>query len=204
MNPLLSVIVPVYNVEKTIETIINRVNSLPIEKEIIVVNDCSKDNTESILRGLSLDGLKVIHHVSNRGKAAAVRTGMQNATGEFIFIQNESLVFDPGDYLKLLEVIKNSGADIVLGVRFSKMHQGIRTLKVKNCFSTMILNILFGVKLHDWFTHYQLIRRESFLNLAPELKGTGIAFEILTKALRKKMRVMEAPILYGQEYNSHT
>jgi glycosyltransferase involved in cell wall biosynthesis len=190
MNPLLSIIVPVYNVEKTIETIISRVNNLPIEKEIIVVNDCSKDNTELILRGLSLDSLKVIHHVSNRGKAAAVLTGIGNATGEFIFIQNGNLGFDPGDYLKLLEAIKNSGADIVLGAR---------ALKVKNYFLTALLNILFGVKLHDWFSHYQLMRRESFLNLASELKGTDIVFEILTKALRKKMRVIEVPISNGQE-----
>jgi glycosyltransferase involved in cell wall biosynthesis len=205
MNPLLSVIVPVYNVENTVETIVSRVNNLPIEKEIIMVNDCSNDNTESILRGIPLDNLKVIHHVSNRGKAAAVRTGIQNATGEFILIQNERLDFDPGGYLKLWEAIKNSGADIVLGGRFSKTHQGILGLaKVKNYFLTVILNIIFSVKLDDWFTDYQLMRRESFLNLAPELKGADIAFEILIKALRKKMRVIEVPIFNGQKYTGHT
>ena len=191
---MISVILPVYNQEKSIEAVINKINNLAVEKEIIVVNDCSRDNTESILRGLYLNSLKVIHHVSNRGKAAAVRTGIQNATGEFILIQNGDLGYDSGDYLKLLEAIKDSGADIVLGARFSKMHQGTRVLKVKNYFSTMILNILFGVKLHDWFTRYQLMRRESFLNIEPELKGANMAFEILTKALRKKMRVMEVPI----------
>ncbi|MDP2927668.1 MAG: glycosyltransferase family 9 protein [Candidatus Omnitrophota bacterium] len=194
---MISVILPVYNQEKTIEAVINKVSNLSVEKEIIVVNDCSKDNTELILRGLSLNSLKVIHHVSNRGKAAAVRTGLQNATGEFILIQNGDLRYDPGNYLKLLGAIKDSGADIVLGARFSKMHQGTSGLaKVKNYFSTLILNILFGVKLYDWFTHCQLMRRESFLNLAPELKGADTAFEILTKALRKKMRVMEVPIFY--------
>lgn len=199
---MLSVIIPVYNQEKTIEAVINKVSNLSVEKEIIVVNDCSKDNTESILRGLSLNSLKVIHHISNRGKAAAVRTGIQNATGEFIYIQNGDLGLDSGDYLKLLEAIKDSGVDIVLGARFSKMHQGTRVLKVKNYFSTLILNILFGVKLHDWFTYYQLMRRESFLNLAPELKGADTAFEILTKAIRKKMCVMEVPIFHDQENTS--
>ncbi|MDO9066742.1 MAG: hypothetical protein Q7U96_06645, partial [Chloroflexota bacterium] len=116
-----------------------------------------------------------------------------------------NLGFDPGDYLKLLGAIKDSGADIVLGARFSKMHQGTSGLaKVKNYFSTLILNILFGVTLYDWFTHCQLMRRESFLNLAPELKGADTAFEILTKALRKKMRVMEVPIFHDQENTRHT
>ncbi|MFH0918388.1 MAG: glycosyltransferase family 2 protein [Candidatus Omnitrophota bacterium] len=192
---MISVILPVYNQEKTIESVINKINDLAIEKEIIVVNDGSKDNTESILRGLSLTSLKVIHHVSNRGKAAAVRTGVQNATGEFIFIQNEGFGIAPGDYLKLLEAIKNSGTDIVLGARVTK---------VKNYLSTLLLNILFGVKLQDWFTHCQLMRRASFLNLEPQLKNADNAFEILTKALRKKMRVMEMPICDDQENTSHT
>jgi glycosyltransferase involved in cell wall biosynthesis len=201
---MISVILPVYNQEKSIVAVINKISNWAVEKEIIVVNDCSQDNTESILRGLSLNSLKVIHHVSNRGKAAAVRTGIENATGEFIFIQNVNLSVEPGDYFKLLEAIKEKGADIVLGARFSKMHQGVRVPKVKNYFSTMILNILFGVQLHDWFTHYQLLRRESFLNLAQELQNADNAFEILTKALRKKMRVMEVPIFYDQENTRHT
>ena len=129
---MISVILPVYNQEKTIEAVINKINDLAIEKEIIVVNDCSKDNTESILRGLSLSSLKVIHHVSNRGKAAAVRTGVQNATGEFIFIQNGGLGIVLGDYLKLLEAIKNSGADIVLGARVPKVKKYLSTLCIFN------------------------------------------------------------------------
>ncbi|MFH1281380.1 MAG: glycosyltransferase family 2 protein [Candidatus Omnitrophota bacterium] len=185
---MLSVIIPVYNQEKTIEAVINQVSNLSMEKEIVVVNDCSIDNTELILRGLSLNNLKVIHHVSNRGKVAAVRTGIENATGEFIFIQNGNLGLDAADYVMLLEAIKASGSDIVLGTR---------SLGVKNYLLTMILNILFGAKLHDWFTHYQFIRRESLLNLAPQLRGADTAFEILTKALRRKMRVMEVPIAHG-------
>jgi dolichol-phosphate mannosyltransferase len=183
---MISVVIPVYNQEKTIEAVINKVNGISVEKEIIVVNDGSQDNTESILRGLSLSGLKVIHHVSNRGKSAAVRTGVENASGEFIFIQKGRPELDPGDCLKLLEAIKSSGADIVSGVRGSP--------NVKNYFLNPIFNILFGAKLQDWFTHCQFIRRESFLNLAPELKNADSAFEILTKALSKKMRVIEVLI----------
>jgi glycosyltransferase involved in cell wall biosynthesis len=191
---MLSVIIPVYNQEKTIEATINKINSITAEKEIIVVNDCSKDNTESVLKGISLDSLKVIHHVSSRGRAAAALTGAQNATGEFIIIQPDNLTLDTCDYLKLLETARGLGADIVLGSRFSKTQQGVRVAKAKSYFLATILNILFGVQLHDWFTHCQLIRRESFLNLAPQLRGTDTPFEILTRALRKKMRVMEVPV----------
>jgi len=174
---------PVYNAEKAIEAIINKVNGLPIEKEIIVVDDCSKDNTAAILRSLSFVNLKVIHHGSKRGKAAAVRTGVENSTGEFILIQDVNLGYGLNDYSKLLEAIKNSGVDIVLGSRFRKMRQG-----------NFFLSILFGIKLKDWFSRCQLVRRESLLKLLPELKSANIAFEILTKAIRKKMRIIEVPI----------
>ena len=182
---MLSVIIPAYNEEKAIEAIINKINNLSIEKEIIVVNDCSKDNTESILRGLFFKNFKVIHHASKRGKVAALRTGIENSTGEFILIQDVNLERGLNDYSKLLEVISNPGVDMVLGSRFTKM--GGRNI---------LLSILFGIKLNDWFSHFQLLRRESFLKLLPELKSPNIAFEILTKAIRKKMRVMEVFILH--------
>ncbi len=186
MNPLLSVIVPVYNVEKTIQERIDRINALPVEKEIIVVNDCSKDNTESILRSLSLSNLKVIHHVSSRGKLSALRSGLENAQGEFVLIQNGDSGCSLPDYLKLLDAIKESGADIILG--------GRELQKGKKYLLAAFLNIFFRANLRDWFTHCQLLRRESFLLLAPELKSADFSFELLTKALRKKMRVMEVAI----------
>ena len=183
---MLSVIIPAYNEEKAIEAVINQVNNLPIEKEIIVVNDCSKDRTAAILSSFSLNNLKVIHHISNRGKLAAVFTGIENSTGEFIFIQDVNSGYGLSGCLKLLEAINNSGADIVLGSRFTKMSWG-----------NIFLSILFGIKLNDWSTHCQLLRRESLLKLLPELKSANFAFEILTKAIRKKMRVIEVFISQG-------
>ena len=146
---MLSVIIPAYNEEKTIEAIIGQVNNLPIEKEIIVVNDCSKDRTASILRLLSFNNLKIIHHASRRGKGAAVRTGLENAVGEFVIIQDADLEYDPNDYLKLLEAIKNQGVDIVLGARFTEGYHGILLPKAGNRFLTGLMNKLFGVKLND-------------------------------------------------------
>jgi glycosyltransferase involved in cell wall biosynthesis len=180
---ILSVLIPVYNEEKTVEAIINKVNSLPVEKEIIVIDNCSQDCTTAILRSFSLSNLKVIHHASKRDRAAALRTGLENAMGEFVIILEAGLEYDPNDYLKFLEAARNQGADLVLGVRAGK-----------GSFLTVILNVLFGVKLHDWFSRYQVVRRQSLLNLAPRLRGENPAFEILIKALRKKMRVLELSV----------
>ena len=193
---MLSVIIPAYNEEKTIEAIINKVNNLPIEKEIIVVNDCSKDRTAAILRLLSFNNLKVIHHVSRRGKGAAVRTGLENATGEFVIIQDADLEYDPNDYLKLLEAIKNQGVDIVVGARFTEGYHGILLPKAGNRFLTGLMNKLFGVKLNDCFTCYKLMRRENILGLGLESNSFDIEIEILAKAIKKKMRILEAPVLY--------
>ncbi|MCX5694165.1 MAG: glycosyltransferase family 2 protein [Candidatus Omnitrophica bacterium] len=201
---MISIILPVFNQDKIIETAVNRINALPVEKEIIVVNDCSLDNTAAVLRGIVLNNLKVIHHVSCRGKAAAIRTGMENASGELVILQNGNLNCNPSDYLKLLEAFNNSGADMVLGARFSKMSQGILVPKTKSYFLTYFLNFLFGVRLHDWFTHCQLIRRESFLGIVSGLKSADTLFEILTKAIQKKMRIIEVPISYGQENTCHS
>jgi glycosyltransferase involved in cell wall biosynthesis len=196
MNFLLSVIIPAYNEEKTIAAIIDRINNLPIEKEIIVVNDCSKDRTESILKSLALNNLRVIHHASKRGKGAAVRTGIENAVGEFIIIQDADLEYDPNDYLKLLEAIKNPGADIVSGARFTEGYNGMSLPKAGNQFLTGLMNKLFGVKLNDCFTCYKLIRRESVLGLGLRSNSFDIEIEILSKAIKRKMRILEIPVSY--------
>ncbi len=197
MNHLLSIIVPTYNEEKTIEVIINKVINLPIEKEIIVVNDCSNDRTAEILRSFSSTNLKVIHHVSRRGKGAAVRTGLENAMGEFIIFQDADLEYDPNDYFRLLEAINNQGVDIVLGARFTKEYYGRLIPKMGNRFLTKLFNMLFAVKLNDCFSCYKLMRRESMLGLGLESNGFDIEIEILTKAIKKGMRMLEVPVSYN-------
>lgn len=193
---MLSVIIPVYNEEKKIETIINQANNLPIEKEIIVVNDCSKDRTSAILRSLSFNNLKVIHHVSKRGKGAALRTGIENAAGEFIIIQDANLEYDPNDYLRLLEVIKAGNVDIALGARFTEGYHGALLPKAGNRFLAGLMNRLFGVKLNDCFACYRLMRRDSILGLGLESNSFDIEIEILAKAIKKGMRILEVPVSY--------
>jgi len=194
---MLSVIIPVYNEERTIEAIISRVNILPIEKEIIVVNDCSKDRTAAILSLLSFNGLKVIHHVSKRGKGVAVRTGLENAAGEFVIIQDADLEYDPNDYLKLLEAVKNQEVDMVLGARFTEGYSGRLIPKAGNRLLTGLLNMLFGVRLNDSFSCYKLMRRESILGLGLRSNSFDIEIEILAKAIKKGMRILEVPVSYN-------
>lgn len=191
---MLTVIIPVFNEEKTIAALIAKVDSLPVEKEIIVIDDCSKDKTAVILSSLALSYLKVIHHASNRGKAAAARTGIQNATQEFLIILDAGSKCDLNDYLKLLEAIKSQAADIALGVRLAKADNPKPAKKPGNCLAACLLNIFFGVKLSGWFTPCRLMRTESLLSLALELKRANIELEILAKAIRKKMRIIEVPL----------
>ncbi len=194
---LLSVIVPVYNEASTIKQILDKINSVNIDKEIIVVDDSSSDGTDKILRDIRYDNLKVIHHSSNRGKGAAVLTGLSHASGEYVVIQDADLEYDPNDYLKLMDVIKNEGADIVLGARFTKGYNGLLVPKAGNRLLTTLLNILFGVKLNDCFTCYKLMRRTNLVDLSLQSGSFDIEIEIVAKALKKRMRIVEVPIFYS-------
>ena len=194
--PQLSVIVPVYNEAKTIREILEKINSVPIDKEIIVVDDGSSDGTDKILRGMEWNNLLVIHHSGNRGKGAAVSTGLSNAKGEYIIIQDADLEYDPADYLKLMEAMKKEMADLVLGSRFMKGYKGLLVHRLGNRFLTRLVNLLFGVKLNDCFTCYKLFRREAIRDFNLRAKGFDIEIEIITKAIKKKLRLSEVFISY--------
>ena len=191
---MLSVIVPVYNGEKVVESAINLINSLPVEKEIIVVNDCSNDRTEAILKSLTFDNFKVIHHASRRGKAAAVRTGIDNVTGDFIVFQSIDSEFNPKHYTKLLEAMSNQAVDIVLGRSATGAAKDGVVVKLSNYVSSFFLNVLFNVRIKDWFSGCKLIRKERLLGLLHSLNSSDVEFEILTKAIRKKLAVVEVII----------
>lgn len=195
--PLLSVIVPVYNEEGTIRQILEKIGSIPVDKEIIVVDDGSTDGSTRILRELEQQaGLKVIHHSSNRGKGSAVLTGLANAQAEFVIIQDADLEYDPADYLKLLSLMREGGSDIVLGARFMKGYHGLFIHRMGNRFLTSLINLLFGSKLNDCFTCYKLFRRETILKFDLKSRGFDIETEIIAKALKYKLRIIEVPITY--------
>jgi glycosyltransferase involved in cell wall biosynthesis len=194
--PELSVIVPVYNEVTMIEGIIKKIIDIPIDKEIIVVDDGSSDGTGKILRSISFPGVSIIHHGTNRGKGAAVLTGLAHARGEYLIVQDADFEYDPHDYLKLLEQAKLGKGDLILGARFMKGYFGMAIPKMGNRLLTGLVNLLFGVKLNDCFTCYKLMRRASLLDLNLMSGSFDIEIEILAKAIKKKMHILEVPITY--------
>ncbi len=194
--PLLSVIVPVYNEAKTIRQILEKIHSVNLDKEIIVVDDGSCDGTGSIITDIKYDNLKVIHHTSNRGKGAAFLTGLAHAQGEYIIIQDADLEYDPNDYSKLMAAIKDNNADIVLGARFMKGYKGLFVHRLGNRFLTRLINFFFNAKLNDCFTCYKLFRRDTINLLELKAQGFDIEIEIIAKALKKKLRIKEEFISY--------
>lgn len=194
--PLLSVIVPVYNEAKTIRQIIENINAVNIDKEIIVIDNSSTDGTQKILGELRYDNLKVIYHSSNRGKGASFITGLDNAGGDYIIAQDADLEYDPNDYPHLLEEVKDGKYDMVLGARFFKGYQGLLMHVAGNKVLTFVMNFIYGGKLNDCATCYKLARRETYKSLRLQETGFDIDFEIVCKALRKKLKIKEAHIAY--------
>ena len=194
--PLLSVIVPVYNEANTIREILRKIESVEIDKEVIVVDDGSSDATGKTLREIPQVNLKVIHHTSNRGKGAAVLTGLSHAIGDFVIIQDADLEYEPSEYYKLLDAMRKQGADIVLGARFTKGYQGSFIPRFGNRFLTTFLNLLFHTGLNDCFTCYKLFRRSTILALGLKSQSFDIEIEIVAKAVKAKLRLLEVPIAY--------
>ena len=196
--PLLSVIVPVYNEVKTIKEILEKIHALPLDKEIIVVDDGSSDGTDKLLRDIQFDDMKVIHHTSNRGKGAAFLTGLAHASGDFVIIQDADLEYDHADYYKLLELIQKGQADLVLGARFARGHTGLLFHRLGNKALTWFLNAIFGVNLNDYATCYKLASRQLWHDLNLRCLSFHIDVEIICNAIKKKKRILEVPIAYHQ------
>jgi glycosyltransferase involved in cell wall biosynthesis len=200
----LSVVIPVYNEVNTIEEVLRRVKSvrIPLEKEIIVVDDGSTDGTREKLRGLqSADPtLKVILHERNMGKGAALRTGFQHVTGQITIIQDADLEYDPAEYPKLLEPILDGRAEVVYGSRFL----GGTTRRVTsfwhymaNRFLTFLSNMLMNLNLTDMETCYKVIRTDILKQLNLRGNRFEIEPEITAKLARRGCRIYEVPISYS-------
>jgi len=203
----LSVIIPVYNESKTVDTIIERVKKAPAElQEIIVVDDGSTDGTRDILaKHYANDALvRVILHPHNRGKGAALRTGFAQAKGDLVIVQDADLEYDPDEYPVLIAPIAEGKADVVFGSRF--MGAGAHRVvffwhKVGNQFLTLLSNVLTNINLTDMETCYKMFRREVLQQLKLEEDRFGFEPEITAKVSRLGCRIYEVGVSYaGRTY----
>ena len=204
MQGKLSVIIPVYNECDTVEEVLVRVAKSPVQKEIIVVDDGSDDGSREILARLSEnadrpDDLKVFFHERNRGKGAAVRTGIAQATGDWILIQDADLEYDPRDYPTLVAPLQDGRADVVYGSRFLGGTHRTRYFQhyLANRFLTLVSNLLTNLDLSDMETGYKVFRRQVFDGI--RLRSNRFEFEpeITAKVARKGYRIYETPISYN-------
>jgi glycosyltransferase involved in cell wall biosynthesis len=198
--PLLSVIVPVYNEAKTVAQIIEKIRAVPIDKEIIIVEDCSTDGTLNVLQDIlkmsGSYGTKVIYHSDNHGKGASVKDGIREATGEFVVIQDADLEYDPREYTHLLQPLSENQADLVLGSRFKSGNTSLFLHRLGSRFLTGMVNFLFGAKLNDYATCYKMARKATLVSLDLKMDGFNIDVEIICKALKGRLRIVEVPIAY--------
>jgi glycosyltransferase involved in cell wall biosynthesis len=203
----LSIVIPCYNEEKTIRTIVDAVRASSYEsKEIIIVDDCSRDNTRAILKSEIAPLVdKILYHEVNQGKGAALRTGIQAATGDVVVIQDADLEYDPNEYPLLIEPILHDKADVVFGSRFMGGHPH-RVLyfwhRVGNGFLTLLSNMFTNLDLTDMETCYKVFRREIIQGITIEENRFGFEPEITAKVAKTRCRIYEVGIsYYGRTYD---
>jgi len=203
--PRLSVLVPVYNEERTLRTIISRIRAVPIPMEIICIDDCSSDASRSILEELLAGGAvdRVILQPVNRGKGAAIRTGIEAASGDVIVVQDADLEYDPAEYPRLLQPILDDRADAVFGSRF--LGGGGRVLyfwhSVGNRMLTTLSNIFTNINLTDMETCYKMVRAPLMKSLVLTSDRFGFEPEITARLAHAGARIWELPISYsGRTY----
>jgi len=201
----LSVVIPVYNEFDTIELLIERVQSVELADEIIIVDDGSTDGTRALLGDLAPahESIRLILHEKNQGKGAAVQTGFEAATGDLILIQDADLEYDPKDYVALLQPIRDGVADVVYGSRFLGAPRRVTMFwhMVANKMLTFMTNILFNSILTDMETGYKLFKSEIIKDIPLRSKRFNIEPEITAKLLKRKVRIFEVPITFNpREY----
>ena len=202
---LVSVIVPAYNEAATVETALRRVRQVALRLEIIAVNDASTDGTREILDKLAEQGLvdRVIHHEKNRGKGAAIRSGVAAATGDAIVVQDADLEYDPADLPALLQPIRSREADAVYGSRFQGGPHRVLYFwhYVGNRVLTLLSNMFTNLNLTDLETCYKLVRADLLKKLPLTSNRFGFEVEITARLAQAHARIWEIPITYsGRTY----
>ena len=202
----LSVVIPVYNEDRTISEILKKVMEVDIEKEIIIVDDCSTDGTREILKTVnqltdlpvtSQNQIKIVYHDKNKGKGAAIRTGLKEVTGDIVIIQDADLEYNPQDYYILMQPILDRKADVVYGSRFLKLkHITLFWHYIANKILNLLTNLLYGTCLTDMETCYKMFNINVIRGI--DIKSDRFDFEpeITAKILRKGYKICEISISY--------
>lgn len=199
----LSIIIPVYNEKDTIAKILAKIDSLDFgetQKEIIIVDDCSTDGTRDILKDIT-DKYKIIYHERNKGKGAAIRSGLVFATGDWVTIQDADLEYDPNDLKLLLEKIKSPGVSVVYGSRrlhgnyFNKRHSG-HIFALGGIFLTWLTNLLFQTDITDEPTCYKMFQTDLLKSLNLQCQRFEFCPEVTAKIAKKGVKIHEVPINY--------
>ncbi|HYB60884.1 MAG TPA: glycosyltransferase family 2 protein [Methylomirabilota bacterium] len=219
----LSVVIPVYNERAFIEEVLLRVQAIEVEKEVLVIDDCSTDGTRALLeewsqsqasgareatvqggkKSLSLHGIRFFFQESNCGKGAALRKGFAEAVGDILIVQDADLEYDPQEYPRLLQPILDGRADVVYGSRFLGGPQRVHYFwhYVGNKFLTLLSDILTNLKLTDMETCYKVFRRETIASIRLQSDRFGFEPEVTAKIAKGHWRIYEVPISYsGRTY----
>jgi glycosyltransferase involved in cell wall biosynthesis len=196
----LSVIVPVFNERSTVAEVIRRIRAveLPVEIEVIVVDDGSSDGTDKVLTAVGDSTVRVINHEQNRGKGAAIRTGLAAVRGDLVLVQDADLEYDPADWSKLLEPILRGKAQVVYGSRFTGERKNMMPLHwMGNRFLSLVTNVLYSSTLSDMETCYKLFDRRVLEGITIKSDKFDFEPEITAKVLRRGYRIYEVPISYA-------
>ena len=203
---LLSIVIPVFNESRTVSELVSRVQETTVPHEIILVDDGSDDGSAEILTRLAAaPNIQAVTHESNRGKGAAVATGCQHVTGNYLLVQDADLEYDPQDYQQLLQPILNGDADVVYGSRYlgdAAKQDGLWHRLGNRCI-TWLSNCFTGLRLTDVETCYKVMRTDVALDVLSSLQETGFGIEIEVTAMlaRRGSRIVEVPIHYsGRSY----
>jgi glycosyltransferase involved in cell wall biosynthesis len=203
-DPLLTVVMPIYNERATVEEIIDRVLAVPLRIELIAVDDASTDGSREIVAGLAQSrGFKHLLQERNRGKGAAVRRGIDEASGEVIVVQDADLEYSPEEYPDLLDLIVKGKADAVFGSRFIGRHRCfLFTHYLANLFLNLVTNVLYNTTMTDMETCFKAVRADLLKDLRLRSDRFGIEPEITAKLFKRGARVYEVPITYeGSDYS---
>lgn len=205
--PLLSVLVPVFNEKTTVREIVARIQSVDIDKEIIMIDDYSTDGTREILKELEAENanIRVLYHERNKGKGAAIRTGIPAIQGELAVVQDADLEYSPEEYPRLVEPIVSGRADVVYGSRFKGGQAGRVHLfwhYIGNQLLTLVSNMFTNLSLTDMETCYKVFRSDLLKSIPLQANRFGFEPEITAKIARRKVRVYEIGISYdGRDYS---